>query len=207
MPAVARFAAALTLLLFVSPSPLLAREKIGRFRITFYYLVDEADYKPSTRWAIRDMRGNVIARTSFNFRRHLLMEGSGRLRDGRVVTYQRHLHGEARFRVTKHEYGAGIGTCPLVPYRTIAVDPKLIPFGTRVFIPQFVGIELPDGTKHDGFFMAHDRSHYVRGGHIDLFMKHGKKSVRPFTSRGFRTGKRVDVYREARPQKGGCHSD
>lgn len=198
----------LTVLLLFTSLPAPGMEKLGRARITYYWLVDEADggYERSTRAAIKDVRGKVIARTSARFRRHLLLEGSGRLRDGRVVTYQKHVAGEARFHVTKHSYGAAYGRCPLVPYRTIAVDPKFIRLGTKVYIPELEGTRLPDGSIHDGMFMAEDRSKFVRGAHIDIFAQAGSKSARPFTSRGYRTGSRVTLYRAAPPSRDGCHT-
>lgn len=183
-------------------------QKIGRARITFYWVADESDpiYRDAQRALVKDVKGKIIARTSRKFRKHLLLEGSGRTRDGRVLTYQRHVNGEARFRVTRHQYGAGIGRCPLVPYRTIAVDPKFVALGTRVYIPEFKGVKLPDGTLHDGIFMAHDRSHSVRGSHVDLFTKTGRKSAWPFIAKGFHTGSRVTLYRVARPKPNGCHA-
>lgn len=197
--------AAFTALAFAPPADVDRYQKIGRVKISYYWAVDESEYPASSRVAIRDVRGNVIARTSWTFRRHLLMEGSGRLRDGRNVTYQRHVNGEARFRITKFQWGAGIGECPLVPYRTLAVDPEFIRLGTRVFIPEFEGARLPDGTIHDGMFVAHDRSRYIRGARIDVFARNGKSSARPFIRKGYRSGSRVTVYRVAPPDPDGCH--
>lgn len=203
-----RYLALAALLFFATPLAVVAMEKIGRARITYYWIVDESDaaYGQSTTAAIKDVRGRVLARTSARFRRHLLLEGSGKLRDGRVVTYQKHLSGEARFRVTKHPYGAAYGRCPLVPYRTIAVDPKFVKLGTQVYIPELEGTKLPDGTVHDGIFFAHDRSAFVRGAHIDIFTKAGSRSARPFTAKGYRTGARVTLYRAAPPEDNGCHT-
>lgn len=204
----ARHLALVVLLFAVAPHEAAAMEKIGRARVTYYWLVDESDsaYRPSSEVAIQDVRGRVIARTSRKFRKHLLLEGSGKLRDGRVINYQRHVRGDARFRVTRHEYGAAYGKCSLEPYRTIAVDPKYVKLGTRVYIPQFDGTKLPDGTVHDGIFMAHDRSASVRGAHIDIFTKAGSRSARPFTARGYPTGARVTLYRVAGPDPKGCHT-
>lgn len=49
-----------------------------------------------------------------------------------------------------------INNYKLVPYRTVAVNPKDILTGSILFIPQAVGIRLPNGTYHDGYFLAHD---------------------------------------------------
>lgn len=50
------------------------------------------------------------------------------------------------------------GTVPKVG-RTIAVDPKIIPYGTRVYIPQFNKI-----------FIAEDCGSKIKGNRIDIFM-------------------------------------
>ena len=43
-----------------------------------------------------------------------------------------------------------------IPYRTVAVNPREILIGSVLFIPQAVGTPLPDGSYHDGYFIAHD---------------------------------------------------
>ena len=42
-----------------------------------------------------------------------------------------------------------------ISWYTVAVDPHVILPGSVVFLPQAVGIKLPDGTYHDGYFLAH----------------------------------------------------
>src|SRR5207302_1241091 len=106
--------------------------------------------------------------TSVRFRKDLIREGSGHLRDGRTVAYDRRLHGTNRFRIVQSEFGIGKFGCALVPYRTVAVDPHFIRLGTTISIPQLKGTPLPDGTIHDGIFVANDRGHF-HGPHIDIF--------------------------------------
>ena len=67
--------------------------------------------------------------------------------------------------------------CPLVPYRTAAV-PRWIPLGARLYIPETVGLPLPDGRRHDGYWYATDRGLGIDGDRIDLFMSFGKASMR-----------------------------
>ena len=45
------------------------------------------------------------------------------------------------------------------------------PLGTRIFIPEFVGLPSdPDGSSpHDGCFVAEDRGIQVVGRHVDVF--------------------------------------
>ena len=52
-----------------------------------------------------------------------------------------------------------IGTVPKVEY-TIAVDPAVIPLGSRVYIPQFNKV-----------FIAEDTGSAIKGNRIDIYMK------------------------------------
>lgn len=80
-------------------------------------------------------------------------------------------------------FGDGVKNFKLIPFRTIAVDNKKIPYGTVIYIPQAKGkiIELPDGTKitHDGYFFAGDTGGAIKLNHIDVFT--GIYSGNPFS--------------------------
>lgn len=81
--------------------------------------------------------------------------------------------GGSYFSFAAGPYGDGASGSKLVPYRTIAVDPKFFPFGTVLYVPAAKGaaIQLPDGTtvKHDGYFYAGDSGVAIKGNHIDVF--------------------------------------
>lgn len=66
------------------------------------------------------------------------------------------------------------GTVP--KWGTIAVDPKVIPYGTRVYIPQF-----------DQYFIAEDCGGGIKGNKIDIFMNSESQCI----DWGKRT---IDVY-------------
>jgi 3D (Asp-Asp-Asp) domain-containing protein len=69
--------------------------------------------------------------------------------------------------------------CRPIPMRTIATDPRYIPRRTRVFIPETVGIRMPDGTLHDGYWYASDTGGAIKGQKIDLYTGNGRGSMRP----------------------------
>lgn len=79
-------------------------------------------------------------------------------------------------------YGEGVKGYKLVPYRTIAVDPSVIPYGSVVYIPAARGskIVLDNGSEvqHDGFFFAGDTGGAIKGTHIDVFT--GIDATHPF---------------------------
>jgi 3D (Asp-Asp-Asp) domain-containing protein len=169
--------------------------KVGKALVTFYWVIDEtsARYRGNTSAVLRDTRGRVLAHTHPRFKRDLVRQGSGWLRDGRTIIYMKRVAGESRFKISSSKYGLGSTGCRLIPYRTIAVDPRFVRHGTRIYIPQLKGAELPDGTIHDGMFIAADRGHF-RGAHVDIFVGAGSTGTRSFTRHGYGSRSRVTVY-------------
>ena len=185
-------AAALALSLACSASAA-TPQRVGRAILTFYWTVDESHYQGKPTTLLRDPAGTVIASTTKRFKRALVRQGTGVLRDGRTVYFVRRIGGESRFRVTGAKWGIGSTGCPLIPYRTVAVDPRFVKLGTKVYIPQLKGARLPDSTIHDGIFIAADRGRF-RGAHIDLFAGDGARGARPFIRKGYGSRSHVTVY-------------
>lgn len=75
---------------------------------------------------------------------------------------------------TKSEgFGDGVKNYRLIPFRTIAVDKEVIPYGTVLYIPKVKGevVSLPNGKQviHDGYFFAGDTGGAIKKNHIDIF--------------------------------------
>jgi 3D (Asp-Asp-Asp) domain-containing protein len=72
------------------------------------------------------------------------------------------------------KFGLGASGLELVPYRSIAVDPKVIPLGTVLFVPVAKGVSFTDEDgiekTHDGFFYAVDTGGAIKGRLIDFFV-------------------------------------
>jgi membrane-bound lytic murein transglycosylase len=62
--------------------------------------------------------------------------------------------------------------------RTVAVDRKLISPRSVLFIKETVGLKMPDGTTHDGYWYASDKGSAIKGQRIDLFTGMGASSMR-----------------------------
>jgi 3D (Asp-Asp-Asp) domain-containing protein len=80
----------------------------------------------------------------------------------------------ARFMKVKHALGCGVRNHALVPFRTIAVDPDVIPLESVVYVPKLRGRRFTqDGETftHDGYLYAGDRGGAIRGNHIDVFLE------------------------------------
>ncbi len=100
----------------------------------------------------------------------------GRLSDGIKSATRR-----ARFMAVDHPFGCGVRSMPLMPFRTIAVDPNTIAIGAVVFVPELRGRTFTfDGRDltHDGYLFAGDRGGAIRGAQIDVF--HGPYQGSPF---------------------------
>jgi 3D (Asp-Asp-Asp) domain-containing protein len=81
--------------------------------------------------------------------------------------------GRTVFAPTVGPFGDGAKHYILVPYRTLAVDPEQIPFGTVLYIPEARGASINVSRKetlqHDGYFFAGDAGGAIKGKHVDVF--------------------------------------
>lgn len=97
--------------------------------------------------------------------------------------YFKHPVGRTRFKVARGPFGDGVRNFILSPYRTVAVDPDVIPYGTVIYIESARGLPftLPDGSRriHDGYFFAGDTGGLIHGNHIDVYI--GIDSSSPFS--------------------------
>lgn len=83
------------------------------------------------------------------------------------------------------ENGGGTVTArghKLVPYKYIAVDPKVIPYGTKVYIPEF------KNSPFGGVFIADDCGGAIKGNRIDVLLPDKK------TANAFGRKKKYTIY-------------
>ena len=69
--------------------------------------------------------------------------------------------------------------CRVVAMRTAAVDGIDLPRHTVLFIKETVGLPMPDGSRHDGYWYASDVGTAIHRGRIDLFTGDGAHSMSP----------------------------
>lgn len=160
--------------------------------LTYYWLAVEAAYLdpepgaiplsgaagriPANRYTELYTRdGYFFAHVSERFSFALRVEGSGVLADDRVVNYD----GKCKFGigtcfeeldVKRFPFGRGNQDRPLVPFKSVAVDTRVIPIGEPIYLPELDGLVLPDGTIHDGCVRADDTGGHIIGHHIDFFV-------------------------------------
>jgi 3D (Asp-Asp-Asp) domain-containing protein len=83
--------------------------------------------------------------------------------------------------------------CHLAPMRTVAVDPKIFPRHSVLFIKETVGLRLPDGSVHDGYWYASDVGGAIKGRRIDLFTGVGAASMKALAAINMTTISAVKV--------------
>lgn len=144
---------------------------VGTFRNTNYYVVLETDYASQAKdTPVRDMKDQVLAMVPKAFKAQMDIEGTGKLADGRVINFDGRKDKETRFQFTVHRYGRGVGNCELVPFYSVAMDKNQIALGSLIFIDETLGMKLPDGSYHDGYWRVDDVGGAIKKDRIDIFV-------------------------------------
>ena len=79
------------------------------------------------------------------------MQGTGLAEDGKYIRY---ISG-------KYSYGVGGAAGSPVPWGTVAVDPRVIPLGSKIVIEVY---------GEQKVFLANDVGGAIKGNHIDVFV-------------------------------------
>lgn len=166
-----------------TPSDAESGTELGMFRNTYYNFPHQLDYGgPSV--SLFDARCQPLAQVPRAFHDTLCVQGSGSLANGRTVSFARRDCACARTCPRSGQkicfaeldpdtfpWGRGAAGTAITPLRSVAVDVAVIPLGTLLFIPEFVGLPLDarGSGSHDGCFIAEDRGIKVVGQHVDVF--------------------------------------
>lgn len=144
-------------------------------RSSLYYVALERDYPTGRDGLFRDAAGRVLYRASHEYLAAAAIEGSAKTASGAILVFDP-ANPRDGWRWSRTPYGLDALGCPLMPYRTVAVPPR-IPLGTVLYIPETVGLRTADGARHDGVWYATDRGVGIDGDRIDLFMRQGRASM------------------------------
>jgi 3D (Asp-Asp-Asp) domain-containing protein len=164
-----------------------AARYMGKFKTTFYWVVEEKDYPQSRSVPLYDESGSLVGKFPGAFVQDFKREAAAKLADGRCISYLKKAN---RVKVGDKFLGTN-GFC-LTELKSIAVDPRVIPLGSLVYIPQAASVVV-DGKRLTGVFRAHDIGSAVQGKHIDIFVG-SKGNCDAFQSAGVRSTGSVDVY-------------
>jgi len=150
----------------------------GEFKLTYYWIVFEKDFAGKPSVPLYDLKGKVLSVVSESFARQVSMEGTGIMRDGRILNLSEECmfakYGWCFSEVNRSAAPFGYGShAPLHPFRTIAVPDGQLGRGSVVYIPDFDGMPLPGDEGgfdfHDGCFVVEDTGWSLEGKHIDMF--------------------------------------
>ncbi len=182
--------------------------QLGQFTITFYYVIgeDEVAAKPVLLAANENRAGSSeddpeltaitpdlvtlyagggkcepIAEVSKEFASQLALQGTGKLHDGRVLNIWGACNCDHTpcFKVTQAQWGTAGSGKSLQPFRTVAVDPRVVKLGSLLYVPLLEGRTMPGrrpwgGYVHDGCVIADDTGGHIAGNRLDLFV--GRKA-------------------------------
>jgi 3D (Asp-Asp-Asp) domain-containing protein len=143
-------------------------DSLRRFKFTRYWVAKLHEDPQGT--PIFDTHGTPLIRLSAAGKRTLELEGTGQLPDGRRINVGRTSLQDNKYIVLPDGVWAyGTRNNPLKPFRSLAVDFSVVPFGTRIFVKELEGLNLPDRTTHDGWCEAADTGGGIHGAHFDWF--------------------------------------
>lgn len=167
----------------------------GFLRPTVYYypVINEDKRKCSRTSELIDEDGKRLARVCATTRASCRLQGScAIIQKGKKKTFN--IVGKIGeidrfFETTKDacRFGYGVKASCLDPFYTVAADLNIYRPGDVIYVPKIRGIELPDGSKHSGYFLIRDRGRNIIGKtRFDFFTGHipWRDDENPFTKAG-----------------------
>lgn len=172
--------------------PLGAKYK-GKFKVTFYWIVEEKDYTGKRDTPIYLENGKLLGYFPRKFVEDFKKESCAELIDGRRISYLKRAN---RARIVKDFLGYGGYT--ITPFQSVAVDPNVIPLGSKLYIPQLTKVDRAVAVAYGdldepGIVYAHDIGSMVNDHHIDIFVGY-KRNLKLFYDTGVVSSGLVDVY-------------
>lgn len=185
---------------YLAPVDTSEMELVGKLGPSFYWIALEENSPGEKTERVLDVNGKTLVKVSKGFMRHLKLEGTGRLKNGKLLNFHQWHYTpegkkEIRFRFCGKDapYGYGVDDRKLRAFRSVAVDTSVIPLDSMVYIPAARGAQLPDGTIHDGYFEAIDVGTAIVNKRIDVFTSFGDQSA-VFRRNGLQHGVATEVY-------------
>jgi 3D (Asp-Asp-Asp) domain-containing protein len=167
----------------------------GFIKPTIYYhaVLDEDKDKCSKSERLTSTSGNTLANVCKKTLAECKMEGScAVVQNGvqRSFNISSKVNGIYRFFETTKDvckFGYGVKQTCLDPFYSVAADLNIYHTGDVLFIPAIKGVQLPDGSKHSGYFVVRDSGSKIIGkGRFDFYsgFLHWTKKENPFKKLG-----------------------
>jgi len=141
--------------------------------LTYYFLAFEADQKPGPTVTIRTCNKKPLAKVLRSFAEQMKTEGTGRAKNGKVYNFDDCSCGKGfdcfiELDNKKFPFGIRSEGDALAPFTSVAAND--IKSGTTIYVPQFDGVILPRGERHNGCLKVQDEGFGFGGKHIDWFV-------------------------------------
>ncbi|XGC80334.1 hypothetical protein ACES2L_13460 [Bdellovibrio bacteriovorus] len=151
----------------------------GKLKPTIYYFVvinEDKSSKCDEKMGLHGQGGKKLLTVCKRTHKACALQGScGVIQNGRMHYFNiigRFQNQERFFEIGKEgcRYGYGVNSSCLDPFYTLAADLSIYKPGEVIFIPSVVGLELPDGSKHSGYFIIRDKGRGIIGrGRFDFY--------------------------------------
>ncbi|MNL01371.1 3D domain protein [compost metagenome] len=167
----------------------------SRLHPTVYYfpVINEDKRKCNRNYILRDEEGDKMLSLCESTRASCRLQGScAIIQDGKKRTFniKGNFNGKDRFFETSKDmcrFGFGVKSSCLDPFYTVAADLSIYRPGDVIYVPVARGIELPDGSKHSGYFLVRDTGRNIIGkARFDFFTGHipWRDDENPFSNAG-----------------------
>lgn len=169
----------------------------GVLKPTVYYFViideDKNGCESDKKTSLHGAGGKKLLTVCQKTHNACALQGScGVKQNGKIQTFNviGRFDGQDRFfRIDQQEcrFGYGVSSSCLDPFYTLAADLSIYKPGEVIYIPAVVGLKLPDGSTHNGFFVIRDKGRGIKGrGRFDFFTGHYSwyNSKNPFKALG-----------------------
>jgi hypothetical protein len=193
--------------------------KVNDISPTSYYIVDEDRisckgryggrvYSGEEKIGIIDREGRTIHTVCGRYYAALRMEGTGKL----IINGKYVMVNYGGIKAKKRRYTTELGVCNygfgisrvncLLPFYSVAADTSVRTqnhwkVGDIIYVPSVRGFILPDGSRHQGFFIVRDNGEAFLGKGpqgVDFFA--GKYEHRKYwEQKGFNKPKRFEAYK------------
>jgi 3D (Asp-Asp-Asp) domain-containing protein len=164
---------------------------------TTYYIpqfdLEKQTCAESSRRSMKDKSDEVLFHVCKEVYDACLMQGTCEIRNSQgrsLVNVAGKVNSDYRFAKIQNStcrYGMGASkTICLDPFHSVAADLSIYKLGQVIYIPSVVGVELPDGSRHEGHFVVRDSGGAIKGyGRFDFFTGFFARAQNPFVSIGF----------------------
>ena len=169
----------------ITQSPSGAMKYLGKFKVTFYWIIRETDYDGPKDTPLYLENGKLLGYFDYDFVQAFKKEACAELKGGKLISYMKRVN-----RVGVVREFLGVNGYTISPFKSIAVDPSVIATGSKLYIPALTTMKE---RPHNGVVYAHDIGSMINGNSIDIFVGY-QENTKLLTDAGIESSSLVDIY-------------